>query len=68
MEAFIKEHYQHLQSTMNPDQDATQPEPDSKIRKRNSPRDTSDLQTQEVEVSVLVSINKKLVKKKKKIC
>ena len=45
---------------MNPDQDATQPEPDSKIRKRDSPRDTSDLQTQEVEVSVLASINKKL--------
>ena len=60
LEAFIEAHYQHLQSTMNPDQDATQPQPDSERRKRDSATDTSHLQTQEVVVSVLASINEKL--------
>lgn len=58
MEAFIKDHDQNLQSIMNPDQGANQPDP--KRRKRDSATDTNDLQTQEVEVSVLAIINKKL--------
>lgn len=58
LEAFIKDHDQNLQSIMNPDQGANQPDP--KRRKRDSATDTNDLQTQEVEVSVLAIINKKL--------
>lgn len=48
---------------MNPDQIHSTPnatQPDSKRRKRDSATDTTDLTTQEVEVSVLTNINKKL--------